>query len=225
MIHQLILFISLLSLVLVNPIFIISIVGFFAFENVMNLILNSINLWMAVSLAIPLLGSFCLAYFTIQYTQYLQRKGDFNSAMIWLFTEGSLLTSSLDPVKRTLEEVIARIDAQTQSKNIDQIFFPDIMLNSLDYIVSKGFFALFTEDYMKKMIKLKSDVSLLKYHCDSYYQLKFMAPNVTIENFNQQKRVELTSMCDCIDQITRDWKAHQMISYPRTFLQWLLLKF
>jgi hypothetical protein len=223
MIHHLILFISLLTLVLVNPIFIISIIGFFALETLINLILNSIDLWKNLSLAIQLLGSFCIAYFTIQYTQYLQRKREFNSAMMWLLTEGILLTNSLAPVKRNLENVIARIDSQTQSKNIDIIYFPDVALNSLNYIVSKGYFALFTVDYMKKMIQLKSDVSQLKYHCDSYYQLNLMAPNATIENFNQQKRDELRSMCDCIDQIIRDWESHQMVSYPRTFLQWLLL--
>lgn len=219
--HQLILLISSFSLALLNPISLILIIGFFVFENYMSITLSSIDLWKNSFLAIQLLGSFCIAYFTVQYTQYLQRKREFDNAMMWLFTEGFLLKSSLESTKTRVEEMIARIDPESNSKNIEIIFLPSPVLNSLDYTISKGYFAFFTKEYMELLLKLKSDITELKFYFDSYNQLNCMAPNATFENFNQQKRFELTSICNSIEKFSRDWETHYIFTYPRTFIQWL----
>lgn len=190
------------------------------FANVTSQIFESIDWWSNISLTIQLLGSFLIAFFTIRYSQYLQDKKEFEGAMIWLTTEGIYLQNLLTPVSILIDEKIKEIDDHPNEKRIELFFFPDIKLNSLNFIMSKGYFRLFTQDYVENLFGIITYVNQLNYNYNSYNQINSMASQITIENYNKQKLDTFKTMRANIDSYNRHWNAHKISKYPKTFQQY-----
>jgi hypothetical protein len=194
-------------------------------ENVTCQIVNSSDWWNYISLLVQLLGllgSLIIAFFTVQYTQYLREKREYNAVMVWFLSEGFHLVNLLVPLKDVVNEKIQKINAHPNEKNIEIMFFPDCTLNSFNSIISKGYFKLLKDDYIKNLIKIQLDTNQIKFYFDSFTLLNSMASEVTIENFNAQQRGALTNMLSSIDTFVQDMHGPLIIDYPKTFIQWIL---
>jgi len=177
------------------------------------------NYWFnTFSFTFQLIGSFLIAYFTVQYTHYLREKREFESAIDWFIVEGSFLRGFMDSLKITVNQNIKKMDKVSDKKNLEIIYFPDFSINSIDFFISKGYVILIKREYSEQIIKIKLDVLTLKYNHYCYVQLLSIAPQITAENYNEQMRSVLTNINENIDRFNTDWDNRGIFQYPKTFL-------
>ncbi|MGB8220526.1 MAG: hypothetical protein WCE46_09110 [Methanoregula sp.] len=188
---------------------------------------DSSNWWNNISLTIQLLGSFVIALIILLITQYLTEKSEFESTMNWFITEGDYLRSIISPKIDPIEENINTLDALPPDRKDIRIFdFPDFKLDSLDFIISKGYFQFFSEIDSTYLIQIKMVLARLQYNKNSYDLLNSKSSQLTPENFKTQQRTLLKGIQERMDYFVYLWDQPRIKSrikkYPKSILtRWL----
>ncbi|MFA4824574.1 MAG: hypothetical protein WC593_05380 [Methanoregula sp.] len=187
---------------------------------------DSSNWWNNISLTIQLLGSFVIALCILLITQYLTKKSEFESTMNWFITEGDYLSSIISPKIDSIEENLKTLDALPPDRKDIRIFdFPDFKLDSLDFIISKGYFQFFSEMDSTYLIQIKMVLAKLQYNKNSYDLLNSKSSQLTAENFKIQQRTLLEGTQKLMDHFVWLWNQPRIKSRIKKYPKRILISF